>query len=68
MPAPKWYEDWEMTVTRSSLGDSVTVVLPHNDPKITVVELSDGDNRAAINLLDKLLCELTGTKGNKLVS
>jgi hypothetical protein len=64
----KWYDDWELTVGGPSITPPydlrmVTVHFPHSpadDAVFKFMTTADTERMAAI--LDKILCELTGTR------
>lgn len=70
--AKKWYADWRLSVSTApgiSNNARVVVNLPHASEDLqNVVAYNDSaDVKQLANLIDKLLCELTGTKTHKVL-
>lgn len=67
----RWFDDWELNVHAQPNFEGpsvVTVLLPHHEPQEVKFNLAGGASaQQAVNLLDKMLCELTGTtSGGKI--
>lgn len=59
----KWYEDWLLSVTGYDDGMArIDITLPHNDPAELSIWTTKEQMTPLANTLDKMLCELTGTK------
>lgn len=62
MPSKQWYDDWELAVTGWDDGTArIDVTLPHNNVKQVQFFGTKDTIQLQANILDKMLCELTGT-------
>jgi hypothetical protein len=67
MAAKRWFDDWELSLTGWDNGLArIDVALPHNDVTVVQFWTTKETMQGQANLIDKLLSELTGTKGAKL--
>jgi hypothetical protein len=70
-PKPKrFFDDWTLTVgSASGMGAFLRIEMPHN-PKQPVTQITGStvEIQRLANTLDKLLCELTGTKTERVTS
>lgn len=69
-PKPKrFFDEWELKMGNASGGGAfLEITMPHNpnQPR-TYISGSTYEIKRLANTLDKLLCELTGTKTEKVI-
>lgn len=65
----RFFDDWTLTVgSASGMGAFLRIEMPHN-PKQPVTQITGStvEIKRLANTLDLLLCELTGTKTEKVI-
>jgi hypothetical protein len=69
MANKRWFDDWELSLTAYDDGMArIDVQLPHHDTNHLSIWTTKDLMKPLANFIDKMLCELTGTKVTEVIT